>query len=238
MPSSKTLSTNALMKDFIDPSTGRVNYQKLKNDQWLQERVSEFETMDIYDFTDQERFAFWLNAYNIFTLKGALIELTKNPEWKGNLSKWSKIKFFVVRKFIIAHEKMNLRYLENEILRKEFKDPRIHFAINCASASCPYLPDRLFHADTLDDYLEKLTINFINNPLNLKYDKDNKVLKLSMIFKWYSNDFGGDIGLLKFLNKYVQDIPLDIQAIKLEYFKYDWHINSQTELKTGLTLNI
>ena len=59
-----------------------------------------------------------------------------------------------------------------------------------------------------------------------------------MIFKWYSNDFGGDIGLLKFLNKYVQDIPLDLQAIKLEYVKYDWRINSQTELKTRLTLSI
>ena len=61
---------------------------------------------------------------------------------------------------------MNLRHLENNILRKEFKDPRIHFAINCASASCLYLPDKLFHAENLDEHLDKLTQNFINNPMN------------------------------------------------------------------------
>jgi len=236
MPTSKFLSTNILIKDFIDPTTGRVNYYKLKNDRWLPERVSEFESMDIYDFTYHEKFAFWLNAYNIFTLQGALIELSKNPKWKGNLSTWSKIKFFVLRKFTIAHKKMNLRFLENEILRKEFKDPRIHFALNCASASCPYLPDQLFNAETLNNYLDTLTINFINNPLNLSYNHDTKILKLNLIFKWYSNDFGGDEGLLKFLHKYNNDIPLDIQTTKLEYFKYDWSINSQS--KPILTLRI
>lgn len=237
MPSSKPLSANIVLKDFIDPTTGRINYNKLKNDQWLAKRVNKWETMKLDDFSYNEKFAFWLNAYNIFTLKGILIELSKNPEFEGNLSIWSKIKFFVFRKFTIANKKMNLRYLENKILRKEFKDPRIHFSINCASASCPYLPDQLFQAETLDKYLDELTFNFINNPMNLQYNHDTKVLKLSMIFKWYSKDFGGYNGLLKFLHKYNNEIPLDTQSLKLEYFNYDWRINSQKGLGTGLALN-
>jgi hypothetical protein len=226
MSSSNSLSTNVVLKDFIDPTSGLVNYQKLKNDIWLQERVFEWESMDLKGFTFDEKFAFWLNAYNIFTLKGVLIELSKNPKWEGNLSYWSKIKFFFLRKFTIANQKINLRHLENKILRKEFKDPRIHFAINCASASCPYLPDRLFHAETLDNFLDSLTTDFIRNPKNLSYNQDSKTLKLSMIFKWYINDFGGKEGLLKFLNRYNKDIPLDSQSLNVDYFKYDWHINS------------
>ena len=238
MPLSESLTSNVVLKDFVDPTTGRVNYQKLKNEQWLTERVSEWETMDIKNFNQKEKLAFWLNAYNIFSLKGVLIELAKNSDWKGNLSYWSKIKFFYLRRFTIANRKMNLRYLENEILRKEFMDPRIHFAINCASASCPFLPDRLFKSETLNDFLDNLTSDFINNPMNVSYNKDINLLKLSLIFKWYSNDFGGKKGLLKFLHKFNSNLPQEDLGLKLEYFKYDWRINSQTEQKTGLALNI
>ncbi|MHA1944611.1 MAG: hypothetical protein ACW97W_00815, partial [Candidatus Hodarchaeales archaeon] len=70
MPLSESLTSNVVLKDFIDPATGRVNYQKLKNERWLTERVSEWETKDIKNFNQKEKLAFWLNAYNIFTLKG------------------------------------------------------------------------------------------------------------------------------------------------------------------------
>lgn len=238
MPLNESLTSNIVLKDFVDPTTGLVNYEKLKNEQWLQDRVSQWQTMDIGKFTQEEKLAFWLNAYNIFTLKGVLIELSKNPDWKGNLSYWSKVKFFYLRKFSIANKKMNLRYLENEILRKKFNDPRIHFAINCASASCPFLPGRLFDSETLDEFLDSLTSDFINNPSNVRYNEDNNLLKLSMIFKWYSSDFGGKEGLLKFLHKYNSDLPQEGKDLKLDYFNYDWNINSQQGSNTGLTLNI
>ena len=90
MPISKAISTNNLLKNFINPTTGWIDYQKLKNDYWLTDRINEWEKMDISDFSLNKKLAFWLNAYNIFTLKGVLIELTKNPRWEGNLSIWSK----------------------------------------------------------------------------------------------------------------------------------------------------
>jgi hypothetical protein len=74
--------------------------------------------------------------------------------------------------------------------------------------------------------------------MNLSYNNDTKILKLSMIFKWYSNDFGGKKGMLKFLHKYNNEIPQEDLGVKIEYFKYDWRINSQAAQKTGLTLNI
>ena len=133
---------------------------------------------------------------------------------------------------------MNLRYLENEILRKKFKDPRIHFAINCASTSCPFLPDRLFDSETLDEFLDNLTSDFISNPMNVSYNSESNILKLSLIFKWYSKDFGNKYDLVKFLHRYNGNIPQEGKGLRIKFFKYDWSINSQSDLNTGLTLKI
>ena len=85
---------NVLLQQYIDPTNGRVNYEKLKNDDWLQSRINEWESMDLSQYSHEEQFVFWLNAYNLFTLKGVLMELEKNPNWQGNISWLSKIRFF------------------------------------------------------------------------------------------------------------------------------------------------
>ena len=102
MAAGTDLSENIMLKLYIDPSSGLVDYQKLKNDDWLHEKIKEWEETDLSHSTKQEEFAFWLNAYNLFTLKGVLLELEKNPRWNGNTSFYSKFKFFFLRKFVIA----------------------------------------------------------------------------------------------------------------------------------------
>lgn len=135
------------LKPYID-NNGLVKYESLKEDKWLTKQFQRLKTTDLHGMNYNEEFAFWLNAYNILTIKGVYMELERNPNWKGNISLINKIRFFFLRRFNVAGKKINLRNLENKILRKRFKDPRIHFAINCASKSCPNLPDRLFHAET------------------------------------------------------------------------------------------
>lgn len=129
---------NAL-KPYID-SNGLVNYEKLKKDKWLMDQIEFLKAADLQNMNRNEEFAFWLNTYNILTIKGVCMELARNPNWKGNVSIFNKLRFFVLRRFEVAGKKINLRNLENKILRKRFNDPRIHFAINCASKSCPNLP--------------------------------------------------------------------------------------------------
>ena len=90
-------------------------------------------------------------------------------------------------------------YVENNILR-EMKDPRIHFAINCASKSCPPLGNRILEGEILEKQLKEKTINFINDTLHVNIDKVNKIIYLNKIFKWYEKDF---IEKHKSLNAYI-----------------------------------
>jgi len=199
---------------------GSVDYRKLKTDPSIPTLVNYIETADISKFSLKEQFAFWLNAYNIITLKSVLNRLEQNNSWKGNLSLWSKVKFFVLEKHLVAGQKITLYNLENKILRKRFKDPRIHFAINCASVSCPVLPGKLFMADDLDDTLYELTVQFINSE-NVRVD--GETLYVSKIFSMYKKDFSPSIR--EFIMKYHQDDLSPIRNIK--FMKYNWKINSQ-----------
>ncbi|MFX0124015.1 MAG: DUF547 domain-containing protein [Candidatus Hodarchaeota archaeon] len=220
------------LKPYID-NNGLVNYEKLKKDKWLVDQVQYLKTADLQSMNQNEEFAFWLNAYNILTIKGVYKELERNPNWKGNLSFISKIRFFL-RRFNVAGKNINLRDLENKILRKRFKDPRIHFAINCASKSCPNLPDRLFDPETLDKYLDSLTISFINDKDHVFFDTEKNILHLNPIFKWYAKDFEIQGGVKRFILNYLQDTGNSIvdlyKRAKIEYIRYDWSINAQKKV--------
>jgi hypothetical protein len=228
----KDIKTLAFLKDYID-GDGLVNYERLKDDQWLKDQVKRIETINLQNMNKQERFAFWLNAYNILVLKGVYIELGKNSSWKGNNSFWKRFKFFYLRRFNVAGKRINLYNIENKIIRKEFKDPRIHFAINCASQSCPTLPGRLFEATTLDSYLDDLTRSFVNDENHVNYNEERSILNLNRIFKWYSKDFSGEGGVIEFVLKYLSKLfdPNKIRKAKIAYFDYNWTLNSQQTSK-------
>lgn len=229
------------LKPYID-SNGPVNYEKLKKDEWLIDQVQHLKTADLHNMNQNEEFAFWLNAYNILTIKGVYIELERNPNWKGNLSLFNKIRFFFLRRFNVAGKKINLRNLENKILRKRFKDPRIHFAINCASKSCPNLPKRLFDPETLDKFLDSLTLSFINDKDHVFLDTEKDILYLNPIFKWYTKDFEIQGGVKGFILKYLQDAEKSIietyKKARIKYIKYDWSINAQEPPENLLKIDI
>lgn len=208
-----------LTKYIVD---GRVDYIKLKSDQWLTDTLVIFRQVNVENLSTSEKFAFWLNAYNLLTLASVLKEMDKNPDWDGTVSYWSRVKFHYLRKHKIGGKNLSLYYIENKILRKVFKDPRIHFALNCASMSCPYLPNELFEATTLDHYLENLTADFINLQNSVKF-KDG-ILYLNKIFKWYRKDFQKSGGVISFINKYWQgqDVPA---TASIKYLDYDWKFN-------------
>ena len=231
---------NAL-KPYID-SNGLVDYESLKEDEWLKEQVQLLKIANLQNMSHNEEFAFWLNTYNILTLKGVCIELERNPNWRGNVSFFSKVRFFFLRRFNVAGKKINLRDLENKILRKRFKDPRIHFAINCASNSCPNLPNRLFQAETLDNYLESLTTSFINDNDHVFLDTEKDILYLNPIFKWYAKDFKDQGGVKRFILYYLQDSGKaffeSYKTAVIEYLEYDWSINSQDTLDRLLKIDI
>ncbi|MBD3192594.1 MAG: DUF547 domain-containing protein [Candidatus Heimdallarchaeota archaeon] len=226
------------VKSLINPSlshwidkNGRVDYQSLKEDKWFWKQIDKIETMDLTDKTEKERFAFWLNAYNFLTIKGVLDKLEKKPNWNGNTSFIGRILFFYFKRFKVANRKMSLYRLENKILRKRFRDPRIHFVINCGSSSCPFLPGNMFEANSLDETLDGLTSFFINSQTNVYLDEKDAILYLNKIFKWYKKDFKKEGGIIEFIKKYWKGPKEKLDNVKIKYKKYDWSLNNQANEK-------
>jgi hypothetical protein len=118
--------------------------------------------------------------------------------------------------------------IEHNILRPRFKDPRVHFAINCASLSCPSLTSEPYVGSTLDRQLNDAATAFINNPQRNYFE--GNTLYVSQIFKWFKEDFNEDI--VGFFIKYAdeglkKELEIKKQAIKINYLRYDWSLNGK-----------
>lgn len=181
---------------------------------------------EIQKGTYEERLSFYLNAYNLTVIKAVVLNYPVNSpqEIPG---------FFDTQKHIIAGRYMTLNQLENDLIRPQFKDPRIHFALNCAAKSCPPLLNDAFQAHKLHQQLDALTLKGIKNATFVEFQEDNNKLLLSPIFKWYFDDFGENKqDLISFLNSYRnknQPENFSIKAIPnkttIVYREYDWELN-------------
>jgi hypothetical protein len=142
----------------------------------------------------QSRLAYWINAYNAAVIKMVLTYypissvLDVKPPFPLFFMP-DKSGFFLFQQMQFGGRAKSLYSLENGIIRKRFADPRIHFALNCASRACPRLPKRPFIAEHLDGQLDHETRRFLAEERNLSIDHKEKTILLSSIFKWYERDF-------------------------------------------------
>lgn len=197
-------------------AAGKVDYASFKNDPNLSRFLRMMEAADPSGWSTNEQKAFWINVYNIYTIK-LIIDNYPVKSINDIGSPWDK-------KFInIAGKSYSLNQVENEILRPRFNDPRVHFGINCASISCPKLHNAAFTASNLDSKLNKLTKEFVNDKKMNELNASS--IKVSKIFDWYGVDFKKDGTLLDWLNKY-SDTKINSDA-KLTYANYDWNLNKQ-----------
>ena len=203
----------------------RVDYDGFKRDEaLLDDYLAILSAADAKSLSQNQRFAFYINAYNAFTIK---LILTKYPGINsikeiGSFfsNPWSK-------KFIsLGGKTVSLDHIEHDILRPSFKDPRIHFAINCASKGCPPLLNQPYEGERLEAQLNTMAKRFINDPKRT-FLKEN-TLFVSKIFKWFEEDFKG--GPLLFIRQYADDefrAELDAAGpgVKFTYLNYDWTLN-------------
>lgn len=174
-------------------------------------------------WSKNEQLAYWINAYNAYTVK-LIVDFypTKSIRDLGPKLKIPLIKDVWHYKFFkIAGVDMSLDEVEHGILRKEFDEPRIHFAINCASISCPPLLNEAFVADKLEAQLTKVTVAFINDPVRNKLETQS--VQLSSIFSWFTGDFTKRGTLIEFLNKYSK-VKIAPNA-KVSFLDYNWNLN-------------
>jgi hypothetical protein len=196
---------------------GNVSYDKIKtNKTELETVISQFEKTQPTDkWSKNEKMAYYINVYNAYTIK-AIIDNYPTKSIKNINNVWDK-------KFILSgKEKISLGDVENKILRK-MGDPRIHFAINCASFSCPNLNNQAFLPETLDKQLDVAAKAFINDKTK-NVITENEV-KVSEIFNWFAGDFKNGGSIIDYLNKY-SAIKIDKNA-KTSYINYNWNLNKE-----------
>ncbi|PIF01024.1 MAG: hypothetical protein CR994_02970 [Maribacter sp.] len=163
----------------------------------------------------EERLAYYINLYNAGTVQ-LILDNYPLGSIKDIFRPWGK------ERLKIGDDSFSLGEIEHDILR-EMGEPRIHFAINCASYSCPKLLNRAYSASKLEEQLEKATFDFINDPTKNKISQDR--IALSKIFKWYRSDFTTENPLIDYLGKYV-DIKIP-QDTEIDFLTYDWDLNEK-----------
>lgn len=207
---------DALLSKYVSAS-GNVDYKGLKaSEAKLDGYLKGLESLKpSSSWGNEEQLAFWINAYNAYTIKlilnnypvKSITDLHGGKPWDH---KWINL----------DGKKLSLNNIENDIIRPVFKDPRIHFAVNCAAKSCPTLLNKAFTAGNLERQLESQTKKFINNTAFNSLGK--KSITISKIFDWYGKDFG-DIGA--FVSRYAdQTVKPDA---KVNFNEYDWALNGK-----------
>ena len=218
--------TELLLK-YVDKS-GQVDYQGFQSERskfngYLNELMAN--PPDAESWPKNDQIAYWINAYNAFTIQlildnypvssikdiGAKIQIPfVNTPWD--------IKFIKIN-----NEEYDLNNIEHNILRKNFDEPRIHFAIVCASYSCPVLRREAYTGLKLEEQLSEQARIFLSDETKNQI-KENQV-KVSKIFNWFKGDFTKNGTLIDFLNKYA---PVQIsEKAKISNMPYDWSLNEQ-----------
>lgn len=201
-------------------SAGKVNYKGFK---------AEVDKLDDYlntikenkpssEWTSKAIKAYWINAYNAFTIK---LMLNHYPLKSITDLKFSGKSAWDYSWIKIGGETLSLNDIEHKKLRAKYKDPRIHFAVNCASYSCPILANKAYTEENASSLMSKQASRFINDSTRNKVSATE--VKISEIFKWYADDFKTKGSIIDYLNKYSK-IKINANAT-ISYLSYNWKIN-------------
>ncbi|MCP5105991.1 MAG: DUF547 domain-containing protein [bacterium] len=215
-----------LLKDNV--SKGLVSYKSFgRRQHLLNGYLEKLGTTDLSGFNREQKLAFWINAYNAFTVKLILkhypvksIRKISRP-WKQRIWK-------------AAGKTVSLDEIEHKILRKELKEPRIHFAIVCASIGCPDLQPFAFRSGLLQKQLDDSARHFFASSKHFKIKEagEKVIIYISKIFSWFGEDFGDNKKeKADFIQRYVDKTTADklkkAKSFKFKYLGYDWNLNER-----------
>jgi len=218
---------------------GEVDYKNLCQDNNLDLYIEQLSNTDPEKILMREaKLAFWLNAYNAYTLKiicdnyplKSISELHT-----GGLIFGSVIRRTVWHKKLVTinNELTSLDHIEHKIIRPIFKEPRIHFAVVCAAKGCPPLRNEAYEAERLDEQLADQAEVFLSQKDKNNFDLKTKTARISPIFSWFKKDFISESGgvleyLVPFMNAEIgASIKNDPKSWRIKYTKYDWSLNEQ-----------
>jgi hypothetical protein len=217
---------NDLLQKYV--KGGIVDYKGMAGEVKVLDRyLARLGKEDIFTYSPAGKLAFWINAYNAFTVKLILnyypvksIRKISNP--------WGK------RIWKAAGQTVSLDDIEHKILRKRFKEPRIHFAIVCASIGCPDLQSFAYRGEKINDQLAMVARKFFASAkhFEIKANGDRVVIYISKIFNWFGSDFGKNKEeRIAFMQPYLDQTTMSTikkaKIVKFKYLDYDWNLNGK-----------
>lgn len=238
---------SAELNKYVDDSL--VHYRKWKDHpEGLNKYIDLLAAIDPEEYTkfsENEKKALWINAYNALIIKIVVDHYPvhgSKPYYPPNSARQIP-DLWEAYQFKVAGKEVNLYGIEHRIIRKEFKDPRMHFAVVCASKGCPILRKSAYRAETLDNDLDVATRTFITDPKHVQFDPEQKLVRVSLIFHWFPLDFVQATGfkkvkwlppsedeivlsyVLSFASPEVRQKFADLKGVHVVYMPYDWSLN-------------
>lgn len=182
----------------------------------------------------EDQIAFWINAYNAVTIQKLLDH--RLPETVPHATFFGK-NIFTEETYRIAGEVRSLDDIEHGILRKKYREPRVHAALVCGASSCPRLRSEAYTGKKLERQLEEEARRWIQEGRDLKgkrknyLDRGRKTFYVSKIFDWFEEDFGdSEAGILAFVTKHSSDADREFvkkNRVRIRFLDYDWSLNRQ-----------
>lgn len=224
-----------ILKDYVH--NGLVNYKKLKDDKRLNEYLKQLENTNPDNLIrENDKLAFWINAYNAFTLKFIIdeypVESINDLHWGGlYLGSVLGTTVWDDEKIIINGKRLSLNNIEHDIARKKFNEEKVHFAMVCASYSCPSLRKEAYEGFKLSGQLNEQAQLFFNDETKNKFNLKTRTASLSKILDWYSSDFGkNDQSILLYVSQFLEtdiadDIKKNTSQWKIDHLSYNWDLN-------------
>ncbi len=223
----------ALLREIVTPA-GKVDYGRLAERRALLDEfiatlgaVSPESHPSTFPSAEAE-LAYWINAYNGFTLHAIMAEYPITSVWKTRDGQ-----FFQRRRHLAGGRPISLDEIEHEILRGRFREPRIHFAINCGSNGCPPMRTAAYEPAALRQTLHDAAVQFLGSEWNCRIDHPQRRIFVSRLFKMYADDFAGEqgstheyrLGVLRFIAQHTGVALERIAAYDVIYNTYDWGLN-------------
>lgn len=231
---------DGLLKKYVDQA-GNVDYSGWKRSgedaQRLDSYLAHLSLADPRIRASREAtLAFWINAYNAVTIKGILREYP-TTSIRNHTARLFGYNIWKDLQLVVGGEVFYLEQMEHETLRK-MNEPRIHFAIVCASMSCPKLRAEAYVGQNLEAQLADNARDFFANSGNFRYDPAGQRFYLSSILSWFADDFGGDQAAQ--LRTIAPNLPTpaaqqaaSTNAVRISYLSYDWDLNDQATVRAA-----
>jgi len=199
---------------------GAVDYARLRDEQLpaLAAYLARAGRCDAAALPPPARLALYLNVYNATVLHAVARRL--RPGYRVSEGEFG---LFHEPLAIVSGQALSLDELEHRRIRRDFAEPRVHAALVCAARSCPALAPRPYRAEDLETTLDRRMRDFVGDPTRNRIDAEGKRLKLSRIFEWYAEDFGGRGGLARFVDRYTD---AEVDGFEVEFLEYSWELNA------------